>query len=182
MGIFYILVASLSNYSIHFLRWNVKFKISPHCFPFLLSVWEIWLRKAAAADSFSWRWSAKNLQSLRLAWPSAHRVQSWAGPLFSTLDFEGALDWTGNLQIWFCVLLLTCIHVSKPVVNMGLTGSSYQRAKNLSLVSPPTKLHLQRHPYSILCCFHMKETKPLIKLSFKKCFPCANWGYKETSI
>lgn len=40
MGIFYILVASLSNYSIHFLRWNVKFKISPHCFPFLLSAWE----------------------------------------------------------------------------------------------------------------------------------------------
>lgn len=145
MGIFYILVASLSNYSIHFLRWNVKFKISPHCFPFLLSAWEIWLRKAAAADSFSWRWSAKNLQSLCLARPSARGVQSWAGPLFSTLDFEGALGWTGSLQIWFCVLLLNCIHVSKPVVNMGLTGSSYQRAKNLSLVSPPTKLHLQRH-------------------------------------
>lgn len=82
------------------------------------------------------------------------------------------------------VLLLNCIHVLKPVVNIGLTGSNNQRAENLSFVSASTKLHLQRHLYSMFCSFqhHVKETKPLLKISFKRCFSYVNGGYKETSI
>lgn len=87
-----------------------------------------------------------------VAQQSVHIMQTWAGLLCSTLSFKEAQAGLIMCRYDF-VLLLNYIHVLKPVVNMSLTGSSNQRAENLSFMSPSTKLHLQRHLYGTFFCF-----------------------------